>query len=158
RITIEIHGCQITLVANNHQKVIGDETLVACPPALGVITIAAAMATQRSTDSGMSRSWIAALMVGNLLVVTSAGAASGSAASKYYRDPGRIDLAIQPVTANIMRDSDVAMVTRDGKRLYMNVYRPQGVGRYPVIVSTSWYGKESFGDAPYREWHDQTGS
>jgi predicted acyl esterase len=106
----------------------------------------------------MSSSWIAALLVGNLLVVTSAGAASSSPPSKYYRDPGRIDLAIQPISANIIRDTDVAMMTRDGKRLYVKVYRPQGVGRYPVIVSTSWYGKESFGDGPYREWHDQTGS
>ncbi len=95
------------------------------------------------------------LLLGALSI---AAQAAGPPPSKYYRKPGRVDITVQPAPASILWDRDVTVTVRDGTRLSVNVYRPLGTGRYPVIMSASWYGKDNFGDAQYREWADQSGS
>jgi putative CocE/NonD family hydrolase len=43
----------------------------------------------------------------------------------------------------VERDIEIAM--RDGVRLRADVYRPQGQGRWPVLLGRTCYGKESWG-------------
>jgi predicted acyl esterase len=41
----------------------------------------------------------------------------------------------------IVRMQDQVVVMRDGTKIYCDIYRPEGDGRYPTIVSWSWFGK-----------------
>ena len=43
----------------------------------------------------------------------------------------------------VVRDDDLAMTTRDGVVLRADVYRPKGLGPYPVLVRRTPYGKRS---------------
>ena len=45
-------------------------------------------------------------------------------------------------------ERDVPMRTRDGVRLYADVFRPDAPGRFPVLLSRSPYGKEGAGRNP----------
>jgi predicted acyl esterase len=47
----------------------------------------------------------------------------------------------------IRTERDVAVALHDGTKLRMNVYRPEGAGRFPVILSAHPYGKD---DLPRR--------
>jgi uncharacterized protein len=87
-----------------------------------------------------------------------AGVLAASPTSKHYRKPGRIEVTVQQAPQSILWDRDVSVMMRDGVRLLVNVYRPLGQGRWPVVMSASWYGKDIFGDTQYREWVDQSGS
>ncbi|MEW6439753.1 MAG: CocE/NonD family hydrolase [bacterium] len=40
-------------------------------------------------------------------------------------------------------EEDVRVPMRDGVRLCVDIYRPRGKGRFPALVSYSWYGKDS---------------
>lgn len=77
--------------------------------------------------------------------------------SRYYQAPGLVDITVTPAPSDIVREVDVPVTMRDGKKLYVNIYRPQGGGPFPVVMSASWYGKDLFGDAKYRSWAKRTG-
>jgi uncharacterized protein len=100
--------------------------------------------------------WIIALVLGCALGAVAYAASAPQ--SRYYRKPGRIEISVQPAPSSVLWERDVPVMMRDGMRLFANVYRPMGSGRYPVIMSVTWYGKDVFGDTPYREWNEQTGS
>ena len=53
----------------------------------------------------------------------------------------------RPLPVDIVFDKDVAVVLRDGVTIYVDVFRPAGTERIPVIVAWSPYGK-SQGTAP----------
>jgi uncharacterized protein len=60
-----------------------------------------------------------------------------------------------PLAQDLTFDRDVAVVTRDGIKLYVNIYRPVNVeGLLPAIIALSPYGKfegyMTFDDYPYR--------
>jgi hypothetical protein len=44
---------------------------------------------------------------------------------------------------DIVLDEDVYVGMRDGVKLCVDVYRPKAKGKFPALVSWSWYGKES---------------
>ncbi|OGO21267.1 MAG: hypothetical protein A2144_02670 [Chloroflexi bacterium RBG_16_50_9] len=48
-----------------------------------------------------------------------------------------------PVPPGIMIERDVIVEMRDRTKLYLNVYRPDKPGQFPVIMSFSPYGKDS---------------
>jgi uncharacterized protein len=43
----------------------------------------------------------------------------------------------------VILEEDVWVPMRDGVRLCVDIYRPQGEGKFPGLVSFSWYGKDS---------------
>ena len=43
-------------------------------------------------------------------------------------------------------ERDIAVPMRDGARLFANLFRPLAVGRYPVIMSVTPYGKDKLPD------------
>jgi predicted acyl esterase len=51
---------------------------------------------------------------------------------------------ITPPAPGIRVDRDVAISMRDGTRLRLNLFRPEGVGRFPTIMSAHPYGKDAF--------------
>ncbi|KAG5660301.1 hypothetical protein KAF25_003823 [Fusarium avenaceum] len=48
----------------------------------------------------------------------------------------------RPLDSDIRIDHDVEIVVRDGCRLYVDIYRPTGSEKVPVIISWSPYGKK----------------
>ncbi|KAK8116749.1 uncharacterized protein PG998_005030 [Apiospora kogelbergensis] len=49
----------------------------------------------------------------------------------------------KPTTSDIRIDHDVEVVVRDGARLYIDVYRPEGsTEKVPAVLSWSFYGKK----------------
>lgn len=52
------------------------------------------------------------------------------------------ELVSQP-QYNIKLEENVWVTMRDGVRLCVDVYRPDGDGKFPALVSWSWYGKDS---------------
>jgi predicted acyl esterase len=50
-----------------------------------------------------------------------------------------VQYGLQPM----ILEKDVAMKVRDGHTLYLNVFRPEREGRYPVLISADIYGKDS---------------
>ena len=52
-----------------------------------------------------------------------------------------------PIPTDIVFDKDVAVTLRDGVTIYVDVFRPAGTEKVPVIVAWSPYGK-SEGTAP----------
>jgi predicted acyl esterase len=52
-------------------------------------------------------------------------------------------LTITPPAPGIRFDRDVAVSMRDGTRLRLNLFRPQGEGRFPTIMSAHPYGKDA---------------
>ena len=53
----------------------------------------------------------------------------------------------KPLPVEIVLEKDVAVVLRDGATIYVDVLRPAGTEKVPVIVAWSPYGK-SRGNAP----------
>jgi predicted acyl esterase len=49
----------------------------------------------------------------------------------------------QPPAGSLIIDRDIAVVVRDGTVLRVNVYRPPGAGKFPVILSAHPYGKDT---------------
>jgi len=47
----------------------------------------------------------------------------------------------QADAAGILREYDVPVTMRDGVRIYVNVFRPEQEGRYPVLINWAPYGK-----------------
>jgi predicted acyl esterase len=43
---------------------------------------------------------------------------------------------------DIVVERDVEVILRDGTKMYTNIFRPTGDGKYPVIFGWSPYGKE----------------
>ena len=54
----------------------------------------------------------------------------------------RPDITVQPPPDQVRLDRDVPVVVRDGTVLRANVFRPEGDGRYPVLLSAATYGKD----------------
>ena len=44
---------------------------------------------------------------------------------------------------DVILEKDVWVTVRDGVRICVDIYRPKGEGKFPGLVSFSWYGKES---------------
>jgi len=59
----------------------------------------------------------------------------------------RIDPRFRPITTDIVLDKDVPVRLRDGVTIYVDVFRPVGTEKVPVIIAWSPYGK-SEGTAP----------
>ena len=59
----------------------------------------------------------------------------------------RIDPRFRPITSDIVLDKDAAVRLRDGVTIYVDVFRPVGTEKVPVIIAWSPYGK-SEGTAP----------
>jgi len=53
---------------------------------------------------------------------------------------------IEELRESVLIESDVPVTVRDGTRLYVNVYRPNSPGTYPVIMSFTSYGKDTSPD------------
>lgn len=53
----------------------------------------------------------------------------------------------RPLPVDIIFEKDVAVTLRDGAKIYVDVFRPAGSGKVPVIIAWSPYGK-SGGTAP----------
>lgn len=51
--------------------------------------------------------------------------------------------SISQPTYDIMLEEDVWVTMRDGVRLCVDIYRPKAQGKFPALVSCSWYGKDS---------------
>lgn len=52
---------------------------------------------------------------------------------------------VRPVSHQIRVDSNVAVVMRDGVKLYADVYRPVDPGKFPVLIVRTPYGKQREG-------------
>src|SRR4030042_6766066 len=52
------------------------------------------------------------------------------------------ELVSQP-QYDIRLEEDVSVSMRDGVRLCVDVYRPDAEGKFPALVSWSWYGTDS---------------
>lgn len=48
----------------------------------------------------------------------------------------------EPDAGSVKVESNVAVPVRDGTMLRLNLYRPPGVGPFPVIMSAHPYGKD----------------
>jgi uncharacterized protein len=59
----------------------------------------------------------------------------------------QVDPRFRPLPVDIVLEKDVAVTMRDGVRIYVDVFRPVGTGKVPVIIAWSPYGK-SGGTAP----------
>ena len=59
----------------------------------------------------------------------------------------QVDPQFLPLSVDIVFEKDVAVTLRDGARIYIDVFRPAGTEKAPVIVAWSPYGK-SGGTAP----------
>ncbi len=59
----------------------------------------------------------------------------------------QIDPKFRPLPTDIVLEKDVAVTLRDGVTIYVDVLRPAGTGKVPVIIAWSPYGK-SEGTAP----------
>src|SRR5258708_20940500 len=46
------------------------------------------------------------------------------------------------MSINMILDKDVAVPMRDGAELRANVFRPDGAGRFPVLMTLGPYGKD----------------
>ncbi|MET0702271.1 MAG: hypothetical protein ABWY93_21665, partial [Mycobacterium sp.] len=53
----------------------------------------------------------------------------------------RLAPQFQPLPIDIVLDKDIAVTLRDGVTIYVDVYRPVGTEKVPVIVAWSPYGK-----------------
>ncbi len=51
-------------------------------------------------------------------------------------------VTVTPPAPGIRFERDVAVPMSDGTRLRVNVFRPDGAGRFPVIMSAHPYGKD----------------
>jgi uncharacterized protein len=49
---------------------------------------------------------------------------------------------ITPLPPGIRAEKDVKVPLRDGVHVAVNVYRPEGPGRYPVVMCAHPYGKD----------------
>lgn len=52
------------------------------------------------------------------------------------------ELVSQP-KYEIELEEDIWVPMRDGVRLCVDIYRPKTQGKFPALVSRSWYGKDS---------------
>jgi putative CocE/NonD family hydrolase len=52
------------------------------------------------------------------------------------------DLVSKPKYDTVLEE-DVSVKMRDGVRLFVDIYRPKAQGKFPALVSWSWYGKDS---------------
>lgn len=64
----------------------------------------------------------------------------------------RPPISVYEAPADLIKDSDVAVTMRDGIRLRVNVYRPAGEGRFPVILSAHPYGKDRLSKRTRSGW------
>ncbi len=52
-------------------------------------------------------------------------------------------VTVYPMPADVIKDADVPVRMRDGITLRLNLFRPQGDGPFPVILSAHPYGKDT---------------
>ena len=63
----------------------------------------------------------------------------------------RVDPAFMPLPCDIVFDKDVAVTLRDGTVIYVDIYRPAGAERVPVLLGWSPYGKSRGNGMLYRQ-------
>lgn len=63
-------------------------------------------------------------------------------ARKNLRRRLRPDIQITPPPEQVRFERDLPIVVRDGTTLRANVFRPEGEGRYPVLLCAAPYGKD----------------
>ena len=109
--------------------------------------------------SRLRGSIIAAIVAGCTLTanVLAQNAPSSPARSKYYREPGVVDITVTPAPSGILREVDVPVRMRDGTRLSVNIYRPDGPGPFPVVLAATRYGANLFGRGRYDGWAKASG-
>jgi predicted acyl esterase len=59
------------------------------------------------------------------------------------------------VEDGIRVDQDIPVMLRDGAKIYLDIYRPdgpEGVSNLPAILAWGWYGKRP-GDSPNKDWN-----
>lgn len=61
-------------------------------------------------------------------------------------------ITVYPMPADVTKDSDVEVRMRDGVMLRLNLFRPAGEGRFPVILSAHPYGKDRVPTKTGRGW------
>lgn len=61
----------------------------------------------------------------------------------------QVDPLFKPLDVDIVMDKDVAVTLRDGTTIYVDIYRPAGTEKVPVIVAWSPYGKSRGNAAQY---------
>jgi len=77
-------------------------------------------------------------------------------ASDYAR--GRVRAALHPpvtvypMPADVRKDGDVPVQLRDGVTLRLNLFRPEGDGPFPVLLSAHPYGKDALPRWKRRRW------
>lgn len=90
-------------------------------------------------------------------VTTRRNTADAAAPDRPWRRPGALRYAVtrirgimrppvdvyEPNPESIVVDDDVAVTTRDGTVLRVNVYRPVGAGPFPVLICAHIYGKDN---------------
>ena len=78
-------------------------------------------------------------------VVTIAAVSSEAGyAARRLRGIAAPPVTITPPPEGVRLDHDVPVVTRDGTTLRVNLFRPEGVGPWPVIMCAHPYGKDRF--------------
>jgi hypothetical protein len=73
-------------------------------------------------------------------------------ARRRIRSAMRPPVTVLPAPPQVMRQHDVGVRMRDGVVLQVNVYRPTGVGPFPVILSVHPYGKDAVPIRTRRGW------
>src|SRR5437016_2820886 len=69
------------------------------------------------------------------------------------------DCAPQRPRRPLQRERGAVMLTRDGKRLYADIYQPRGEGEFPTLLRRTPYGRtqndlaEAFNEAHYFATH-----
>ncbi len=72
-------------------------------------------------------------------------------ASPHFASEPYFDVHLHPAPADVVKEFDTWVTMRDGIKLCANVFRPQKPGKYPVIMSTTPYGKNNFNEYEYFE-------
>lgn len=63
-------------------------------------------------------------------------------ARRRIRNIARPNVDVTPPPEDVLLDRDVEVVVRDGTTLRVNVFRPEGDGQHPVLMSAHPYGKD----------------
>lgn len=64
----------------------------------------------------------------------------------------RPPVTVYPVPADVMKDEDVPVRMPDGVTLRLNLFRPEGQGPFPVIMSAHPYGKDQVPKRKCSRW------
>lgn len=76
----------------------------------------------------------------------------GAYARKRCRAALHPPVTVYPMPGNIRKDADVEVRMGDGVTLRLNLFRPEGEGPFPVLLSAHPYGKDSVPRKKRRGW------